>query len=143
MVRTGVVEVASDVYTRTAQQPPVPSILSCTFSGAARDEKSPARGAHVPTPALVRTAVPMLVGSVLSFLATHGIDASAHTEALSVVFTTVLGGAYYFVASALESRWSVAGLLLGSTARPTYAAKHRKTSIDPASATPDSPEARP
>jgi hypothetical protein len=121
----------------------MPTILSCTFAGAARDEKSPAQGAHVPTPALVRTVVPTLVGAVLSFFATHGIDVSPLAEdALSVGATAVLGGAYYYVASALESHWPVAGLLLGSTARPTYAAKHRKASIDPASATPDSPDDR-
>lgn len=144
MVRTGVVEMASKVYARITQPPTaVPSILSCTFSGATRDEKSPARGAHVPTPALVRTFVPMLVGSVLSFFATHGIDVSPQAEeALTVGSSAVLGGTYYFVVSALESRWPVAGLLLGSTARPTYAAKHRKASIGPATATPDSPEDR-
>lgn len=95
-------------------------------------------------PGLVRTVVPTIVGAVLSFLATHDIQVDSTTEnALSIALTGVLGGAYWLVADALQSRWPLAGLLLGSTARPTYTGRHRKTSADPTTATSDtSPDDR-
>lgn len=97
-------------------------------------------------PALVRTIVPMIVGFVLAFLASHNIHASAEfAQNLTGLLTVILGAAYYAVAHLLQSRWPLAGLLLGSTARPTYTGRHRKTSaLDPATATSDStPENRP
>lgn len=83
----------------------------------------------MPAPALVRTIVPSIVGFVLAFLASHNIHVSAEVqEYLTGGLTVVLGTAYYVVASLLQSRWPLAGLLLGSTARPTYTGRHRKTS---------------
>ncbi|WP_428957929.1 hypothetical protein [Streptomyces sp. cg35] len=97
----------------------------------------------MPTPAIVRTVVPMIVGAALSFLATHNIHVDTTTEhALNLGLTGALGAAYYVVAYALESRWPLMGYLLGSNARPTYAGKHRKTSSAPTSATSGSPEDR-
>lgn len=100
----------------------------------------------MPATALVRTITPMIVGFILAFLASHNIHASAEfTQNLTGLLTVVLGGAYYVVAHMLQSRWPLAGLLLGSTARPTYTGRHRKTSTpDPATATSDpTPEDRP
>lgn len=100
----------------------------------------------MPTPALVRTVVPMAVGFVLAFLASHNVHASAEfTQNLTGLLTVVLGAAYYTLAHLLQSRWPLAGLLLGSTARPTYTGRHRKASTpDPATATSDpTPEDRP
>ncbi|MGA5598392.1 hypothetical protein ACPCSE_29580 [Streptomyces cellulosae] len=96
------------------------------------------------TPGLVRTVVPTIVGYVLSFAAMHNITVSVeYVELLSLVLTGVLSGAYWWAVTALQSRWSFAGWLLGSTARPTYQGRHRKTSEDPATATSDaSPDDR-
>lgn len=121
-----------------------PLLSGHTFS-ATRTEESPAGGVQVLTPpAIVRTIVPSIVGFVLAFLASHNIHVGADVqEYLTGGLTVALGGAYYVVASVLQSRWPLAGLLLGSTARPTYAGRHRKPSTDPATATPETPEDRP
>lgn len=97
-------------------------------------------------PAIIRTIVPSIVGFILAFLAGHNIHVSADVaNYLTGGLTVVLGGAYYVVASALQSRWPLAGLLLGSTAKPTYTGRHRKASTpDPTTATSDlPPEDRP
>ncbi|MET7363256.1 hypothetical protein ABZS76_33130 [Streptomyces sp. NPDC005562] len=97
----------------------------------------------MPAPALVRTVVPMIVGAVLSFLATYSVHVDTATEhALNLGLTGVLGATYYVVVYALESRWPALGFLLGSNARPMYAGKHRKASSDPTTATSGSPEDR-
>lgn len=96
----------------------------------------------MPTsPAVVRTVVPAIVGAILAFFASHNISVSTEWQGwLTAGLTTVLTGLYYVLASQLQSRWPLAGLLLGSTARPTYTGRHRKASaLDPATATSDSP----
>jgi hypothetical protein len=128
----------------TAAQILASDTLSGTACGPARDEASPARGVQVLTsPAVVRTIVPSIVGLVLAFLASHNIHVSTEVQGdLTGLLTVVIGGAYYVAASLLQSRWPLAGLLLGSTARPTYTGRHRKPSaIDPTTATSDSPPA--
>jgi hypothetical protein len=133
--------------TMTAGQIPLSRALSEHASTTARGEIPPTRGDQVLTPtAVIRTIVPSIVGFLLAFLASHNIHVSADVqEYLTGLLTVALGGAYYVVASALQSRWPLAGLLLGSTARPTYTGRHRKPSaIDPTTATSDStPEDRP
>jgi hypothetical protein len=125
---------------------PYSTVLSGEVLDAARGEKSLPlhRGALVPTPAIVRTVVPMIVGALLSFLATYNVHLDTTTEhALSLGLTGLLGAVYYVVVYALETRWPALGFLLGSNARPTYAGKHRRVvSSDPATATPDAPENR-
>ncbi|MEV7675103.1 hypothetical protein [Streptomyces sp. NPDC088752] len=97
----------------------------------------------MPTPAVIRTIVPAIVGAVISFLIARGIQVDdKSTEALTYVLTVVLTGAYYVVILKLEARWPSLGILLGSTARPIYEGRHRKASSDPATATSDSPDAR-
>lgn len=94
----------------------------------------------VEIPAVVRTAVPVAVGGVVSALATMNIRLDeAMTNLLSAGLTGLFAVLYYVVAHALESRWPSLSLLLGSTARPTYTGRHRKGSR-PATATPDAPE---
>lgn len=93
------------------------------------------------TPALVRTIVPIAVGVVLSWLATYNVEVSGGTEVLMVQgLTGLLTAIYYTAAYALQSRWPIAGLLLGSTARPSYSSRRSQASSDPATATPDAPE---
>ncbi|MFD7835614.1 hypothetical protein [Streptomyces sp. NPDC059761] len=85
----------------------------------------------------------MIVGTVLSFLAAHDLQVDDSTELLLVQgLTGVFAFAYYIVASLLQTRWPLAGLLLGSTARPIYEGKHRKASLPPATATSGTPEDR-
>ncbi|MEU9405588.1 hypothetical protein AB0E08_07775 [Streptomyces sp. NPDC048281] len=99
----------------------------------------------MPTPAIVRTVVPATVGVILAFFASHNISVSTQWQDwLTAGLTMGLTGLYYVLASLLQSRWPLAGLLLGSTARPTYTGRHRKTSaIDPTTATSDlSPDNR-
>ncbi|MFI0967089.1 hypothetical protein ACH4S8_37745 [Streptomyces sp. NPDC021080] len=92
----------------------------------------------MPSPAIVRTISPMIAGVVLAFLAKHNIHVSAEYQGyLDGALPVVLGGAYYLVAAALQSRWPLAGALLGSTARPTYEGRHRKGQPGPATATSD------
>jgi hypothetical protein len=91
--------------------------------------------------------VPSIVGFVLAALASQNIHVSVEMqEYLTGGLTVLLGTAYYVVISLLQSRWPLAGLLLGSTARPTYTGRHRKPSAspDPTTATSDTtPEDRP
>jgi hypothetical protein len=99
------------------------------------------------SPAVVRTVVPAIVGTILAFFASHNIHVSTQWEDwLTAGLSMGLTGLYYVLASLLQSRWPLAGLLLGSTARPTYTGRHRKTSaeLDPTTATSDlPPEDRP
>lgn len=92
--------------------------------------------------ALIRTYVPILIGTVLSFLATSGVKVDDNTHTLLVTGVTgLLIAAYYTVVHSLETRWPVFSLLLGSTARPTYnTAVSTETVPSPAPATQDAPK---
>ncbi|MFJ4902878.1 hypothetical protein [Streptomyces sp. NPDC088727] len=95
----------------------------------------------MPTPAIARTVVPIIVGAILSFFATRGIELnSTYRDALVYVVTGAITAGYYVVLLALETRWPIAGFLLGSTARPTYEGRHRRPALDPTTATSDAPE---
>jgi hypothetical protein len=95
----------------------------------------------VPSPALPRTVVPAVVGYILATLASHGVQVDGTAEnLLTAGLTGILGGAYYITVTAVQSRWPLAGVLLGSTAVPTYEGRHRKKAIPgPTTATSDSP----
>lgn len=72
-------------------------------------------------PALVRTYVPLAVGFLISWLATLGVNVNSDGRtALVSGVTAVITAVYYTVAHALETRWSVFSLLLGSTNTPSY-----------------------
>lgn len=72
--------------------------------------------------ALIRTYVPIIVGALLTWLATTlGVAVDAETKGYLIAgFTGVATAAYYTLAHLLESRWPVFSVLLGSTAKPTY-----------------------
>lgn len=72
---------------------------------------------------LVRTWVPVAVGSVLAWLASLGLDLGAEAQVGLVTFLTGLCIAvYYALARGLERRWPALGtLLLGSSSKPVYA----------------------
>lgn len=70
---------------------------------------------------LVRTYVPIFVGSFVAYLATKGIELDAQTSASLVVFLTgTIIAVYYGVVRLVEKRFPQAGILLGSTKTPEY-----------------------
>ena len=70
---------------------------------------------------IIRTVVPMAVGSILSFLAAKGINLDEQTSAALITFLSgFLSALYYVVARALEEKFPNAGLLLGVRKPPIY-----------------------
>jgi hypothetical protein len=73
---------------------------------------------------LVRTWVPILIGTALSWLAvTHGIvvDPDIQNQAVAVVTALVIG-AYYAIVRWIEVRFPQIGWLLGTAKQPGYSA---------------------
>lgn len=75
-------------------------------------------------PSLLRTYVPLGVGTLLGLFVTLGLlpaDLVAeHTEAMTALAVVATSGAYYTVLRLLERKWPQVGLLLGSTQQPVY-----------------------
>ena len=75
----------------------------------------------------IRTAVPMAIGWILTWLAKRYeivLDAeTASTVTSSVTFLVGLG--WYTAVRALEARWPRAGVLIGAAKQPTYAETKR------------------
>lgn len=74
---------------------------------------------------LVRTWVPVAVGSVLSYLAVRfgiGVDEDVSNQ-ITVGVTAVVVAAYYALVRALEARWPWFGKLLGAKRAPAYVEK--------------------
>lgn len=70
-------------------------------------------------PSLIRTWTPILVGALVAWLISLGIDVSDEVQAgLVVLLTAVLQGVYYLAARLLERRWPRLTVLLGSTQQP-------------------------
>ncbi|MFF7198161.1 hypothetical protein ACFZAM_31195 [Streptomyces sp. NPDC008079] len=94
-------------------------------------------------PALIRTYVPVGVGYVITFLATLGVrvDGTAQT-ALVLGLGGVTSAVYYTGAHALESRWPVFSVLLGSSVTPSYHNAKDSSGSSSATATSGSPEYR-
>lgn len=69
----------------------------------------------------IRTYVPIAVGSLISFLATKGLNVDAQAgQGLIVFMTGLLIAAYYGVVRLLEKRYPQFGILLGSVKKPEY-----------------------
>lgn len=69
----------------------------------------------------IRTYVPILVGSLISWLTTKGLTLDETASAGLVVFLTgFLIAAYYGVVRLLEARFPQVGILLGSVKQPEY-----------------------
>ena len=68
---------------------------------------------------LIRTFVPLMVGSLVAWLASRGVkvDESTVLPAIDVVVTAV----YYGIVRWAETRWPKAGWLLGAPGAPSYA----------------------
>lgn len=70
---------------------------------------------------LIRTAVPIIVGSIVAFLATRDIVLDAHALAMLTLFVQgVAGIGYYLVVRGLEHVNARFGWLLGYANMPTY-----------------------
>lgn len=68
-----------------------------------------------------RTGVPMLVGVLVSWLASKGLNVDANTAVGLVAFLTALSGwVYYLVARMLEMKYPKFGWLLGSPKTLSY-----------------------
>ena len=70
--------------------------------------------------ALIRTVVPLLVGSIITFFA---LPASVG-ELLQLAAVTLFTALYYLAAFSLSKKWPVLGWLLGYPANPEYTPKH-------------------
>jgi hypothetical protein len=69
----------------------------------------------------IRTYVPIVVGAVVSYLVTLGIQLDAETQAgMVVTLTGVSQAVYYAIARFLESKFPKAGVLLGSAKQVVY-----------------------
>lgn len=70
---------------------------------------------------IIRTVVPYVVGAVVAFFASRGIDIDPDTKAaIGTLLTTLVGGLYYVAIRLLEKKLPKAGLLLGSAKTPEY-----------------------
>jgi hypothetical protein len=69
---------------------------------------------------LVRTAVPAIVGTLLAWLASKGLDLTQYGNAVNAWLVPVVIGLYYTVARLLERKWPVFGLLLGAKKQAVY-----------------------
>jgi len=70
---------------------------------------------------LIRTWTPMLVGALVSWLSTRGVDISQEASlALGAFLTALFGATYYAVIRSLEKRFPKIGLLLGSAKKVIY-----------------------
>ena len=72
----------------------------------------------------IRTGVPVLVGTIVSWLVTLGIALDPDTQAALIAgLTGALIAAYYAIVRALERRWPAVGVLLGKRTEPTYSGR--------------------
>lgn len=76
---------------------------------------------------LVRTWVPVAVGSAVTWVALHwGFALPKDLEAqLAVVATGAVIVAYYTIVRALEKKWPAFGKLLGTSKKPVYVEPNR------------------
>jgi hypothetical protein len=68
---------------------------------------------------LIRTIVPLIVGSVVAWLASQNIDVDAGTLVPAV--DAVVAGLYYAIVRGLEQKFPAAGWMLGHPGAPQYA----------------------
>ena len=83
---------------------------------------------------LIRTVVPVIIGTALGWLATKGLSLDNETQAgLITVLTALCIGAYYALIRKLEQRWPAVGRwLLGAGAgrTPVYAEADSTVKVD-------------
>ena len=70
---------------------------------------------------LIRTWVPIAVGSVAAWLVAHGIGLDPGTAVgATAALSGVLSGVYYALVRLVEAKFPALGVLLGHTAKPSY-----------------------
>lgn len=70
---------------------------------------------------VIRTIVPIIIGSIVGWLAAKGINIKPEDiAAVTALLTALFSGLYYVISRALEQRFPQAGILLGSTKQPEY-----------------------
>lgn len=75
----------------------------------------------------IRTAVPLLVGALVSWLATKGLKFDAGSTAGVISFLTALFGyTYYLIVRTLEAKFPKFGWLLGVAKKLTYTEQETK-----------------
>lgn len=83
---------------------------------------------------LIRTWTPVGVGSLLGWLATHGLNLDPETQAgLIALLTAVAIAVYYAVVRKLEERWPAIGRIflgLGAGKTPVYADPAASVRVD-------------
>ena len=69
----------------------------------------------------IRTIVPMIVGAVVSFLASKSITLDATAAANLATFVGLaVSGLYYIIVRIIEQKFPKAGVLLGKAKNPEY-----------------------
>ena len=69
----------------------------------------------------IRTYVPVIVGSLIAWLAARGINVDEQTSGAAVTaLTGAIILAYYTVVRLLERKFPKIGVLLGSSKKPEY-----------------------
>lgn len=69
----------------------------------------------------IRTYVPVVVGALVAWLTSMGLQLDAETQTgFIVALTGVTQAVYYFIVRVLEQKWSWVGVLLGSKKTPEY-----------------------
>jgi hypothetical protein len=72
---------------------------------------------------LIRTFVPLIVGSIAAWLAARGINISSEDAAgLAAFLAAVFAGLYYLLIRLIERKHPGAGALLGAAKQPEYTA---------------------
>lgn len=70
---------------------------------------------------LTRTYAPIIIGGLVSWLATLGLQLDSETTAaLVIAFTGFIQALYYTVVRLLEKKWPKLGILLGKATTPDY-----------------------
>lgn len=78
---------------------------------------------------VIRTVVPILVGSVISWLASRGVKVDEAT--ILPMIDAAVAAIYYAGVRALEHRFPRAGWLLGSPGAPSYSGAPASAPIGP------------
>lgn len=69
----------------------------------------------------IRTYTPILVGGLISWLLSLGVEVDPQSQAGLVIFLTgLLQALYWTVVRLLEKKWPALGVLLGKAEQPTY-----------------------
>lgn len=83
---------------------------------------------------IIRTVVPIIVGSIIAWLAARGVKVDEATILPAV--DAIAAATYYAIIRLIEDKWPKAGWLLGSPGAPSYTSPASSTS--PVSMTSDS-----